>query len=224
MKLRTILLAFMAGLGMISAAYAADMNAAPIIKAPAFAPLKAPCDATGCSGFFLGAELSGSGSGVNVINLASLSANGTYMGINGGYQFYNGTYWLGVKAKGDYAVGQQNPNIGGLTLTQSNKFFAFEGVEFGGNLATMFNIAPIILPGPISTAVPTVLIGACQNGALTGYCAGAAAHFFVPNSRFTIDVDYLNAQYGATNVSAIPGVPAIVSTENRGTFGFSYHF
>ena len=204
-------------------AFAADV--APAAKAPALAPIAAaPCSMAGCSGFYLGAELSGSGSGVNVINLASLNSNGTYMGGTAGYQFFNGMYWLGAKAKFDYAVGQQNPNIGGLTLTSSNKFFAFEGVEFGGNLSALFGLAPINLPGPLANAVPTVLIGACQNGKLQGYCAGAAAHFFIPNSRFTVDVDYLNAQYGATNVSQVPGLPATVTTENRGTFGFSYHF
>lgn len=221
MKFKRSFLALAAAIAS-SAALAADVG--PVVKAPTYAAVKAPCDANGCSGFFVGAELSGSGSGVNVINLASLNANGTYMGLVAGYQFFNGTYWLGAKVKADYAVGQQNPNIGGLTLTPSNKFFAFEGVEVGGIISQMFGLAPITLPGPLSTAVPTILVGACQNGALHGYCAGAGAHFFVPNSRFTIDVDYLNAQYGATNVSQIPGVPAVISTENRGTFGFSYHF
>lgn len=206
-----------------SAAVAADLPVKAVAIPNVTAPVPA-CSAAGCTGFFVGAELSGSGSGVNVLNLASLNANGTYMGATGGYQFFNGTYWLGAKVSASYAVGQQNPNVGGVTLTSSNKFFAFEGVEFGGNLSSMFNIAPINLPGPLATAVPTVLIGACQNGRLTGYCAGAAAHFFIPNSKFTVDVTYLNAQYGQTTVGSVAGVPVTQSVENRGTFGFSYHF
>jgi hypothetical protein len=201
-------------------ARAADMST----KAPTYGLINAPCTMAGCSGFFLGAEVSGAGSGIGVLNAADLSATSAYMGATAGYQFYNGVYWLGVKGSFDYAVSQQNPNIGGKTLTSSNKFFAFEGIEVGGPLATLFGVAALALPGPMANAVPTVLIGACQNGALNGYCVGAGAHFFIPQSRFTIDVQYLNAQYGSTNVSAIPGVPATISTENRGSFGFSYHF
>lgn len=198
-----------------SLAFATDNLAVKAINNALTAPT-ASCTAAGCSGFFVGAEISGSGTGVNVLNLGSLNAAGTFMGANAGYQFYNGTYWLGVKASVDYEVGSSTSQ---LTPGLSN-VFAFEGVEVGGNLASLFSIPAITLPGPLSSAVPTVLIGACQHGDLTGYCAGAAAHFFIPNSKFTVDVNYLNAQYGPSKVAP----NATVSTENRGTFGFSYHF
>lgn len=211
----------LAGALLSHAAVAADLSVKAV---PAVLPPVPACSVAGCSGFFAGAELAGSGSGVNILNIASLNANGTYMGLTGGYQFYNGTYWLGAKVSASYAVGQQAPNVGGVALTSNNKFFAFEGVEVGGLISSMFNVAPINLPGPLANAVPTVLIGACQNGKLSGYCAGAAAHFFIPNSKFTVDVTYLNAQYGQTNVGNVAGVPVTQSVENRGTFGFSYHF
>lgn len=217
------LLSLAMGMALTTGALAADLAPVKAINRALLAPV-VPCDVTGCSGFYLGAEVSGSGSGVNVLNLASLNSGGTFMGVNGGYQFYNGVYWLGAKAKIDYAVAQQDPSVAGQPLLSLSNVFAFEGAEFGGNLSPLFGIAPINLPGPLANAVPTVLIGACQHGALRGYCAGAAAHFFIPNSRFTVDVDYLNAQYGPTNVSNIAGTPATISTENRGTFGFSYHF
>lgn len=206
---------------LLSPATAADL----VVKAPAarnFAAalaLDMPCSQLGCSGFYLGAQTSGSGTGVNVLNLGSLNAGGTYMGMNAGYQFFNGTYWLGAGAQVEYAVASPPSDIVGGSF--SNKVFAFEGVEFGGNLLALFNIAPINLPGFLATAVPTIRVGACQNGSsLRGYCSGAAAHFFIPNSRWTIDATYLNAQYGLTQTS--PGVTA--NTENRGSLGFSYHF
>ena len=188
------------------------------VKIP-FIPLPAAtCSVAGCSGFFLGAEFSGSGTGVNVLNLGSLSANGNYMGADTGYQFYNGSYWLSAEGEFTYDVAPPTTLVGGGF---TNKVFAFEGVEIGGTLSGLFNIPAITLPGPLAGAVPTIKIGACQNGAhLSGYCAGAAAHFFIPNSKFTVDVSYLNAQYGTTTIA--PGQTANV--ENRGTFGFSYHF
>jgi hypothetical protein len=205
--------------GLIPRAEAGDI-ASPAVVLPVKAPAVVPagCSATGCTGAFLGAEFSGSGTGINVLNLGSLSANGNYMGVDAGYQFFNGTYWLSAEAEATYDVA---PPAGIGSAGFSNKLFAFEGVEVGGYLSSLFNIPAINLPGPLAGAVPTIKIGACQNGShLSGYCAGAAAHFFIPNSRFTVDVSYLNAQYGTSTIAT--GTTANV--ENRGTFGFSYHF
>lgn len=215
------LLAFAAIMSpFVTPATAADLVVkTPVARSFAALALDAPCSQNGCSGFYAGAQTSGSGTGVNVLNLGSFNAGGTYMGVNGGYQFFNGVYWLGIGAKIEYAVVVPPSNIVGGSF--SNKLFAFEGAEFGGNLLSLFNVAPVNLPGFLATAVPTIKIGACQNGNfLRGYCSGAAAHFFVPNSRWTIDAEYLNAQYGLTQTS--PGVTA--NTENRGSLGFSYHF
>ena len=214
--LRKILLASTAIL-IASHAFAADL-AVKAINNALLAPV-IPCGLTGCSGFYLGAQTSGSGTGVNVLNLGSLNAGGTYMGVNAGYQFFNGVYWLGAGAKVEYAVASPPSDIVGNAF--SNNLFAFEGVEFGGVLSNMFGIAPLNLPAWLSTAVPTIKVGACQHGSsLKGYCSGAAAHFFIPNSRWTIDAEYLNAQYGATQLSATVSA----NTENRGSLGFSYHF
>lgn len=187
------------------------------VKAPVLAyTAPDPCSNAGCSGFYIGAELDGAGVGVNILNLGSLSANGMWMGMTAGYQFFNGTYWLGAKVSADYSV-VMPAFVSGF----QNHMFTFEGVELGGNLTNMLNLAPITLPAWLGTAVPTILIGACQNGSkLSGYCAGAGAHFFIPKSRWTIDVQYLNAQYGNTTLA----VGQTAATENRGTFGFSYHF
>jgi len=186
--------------------------AAPVAAAPA----PTTCTVAGCTGVFLGGEISGAGTGVNVIDLGAVNAGGTFMGLTAGYQFYNGTYWLGAKVSVDYQVASTTSP---LTPSLSN-LFAFEGFEAGGAIATMLNIPPINLPGPLAGAVPTVLIGACQHGSLSGYCAGAAAHFFIPNSKWTIDATYLNAQYSPSVVSPTATAP----TENRGSFGATYHF
>jgi opacity protein-like surface antigen len=221
--LKHFALALAASAALLSHAAAADLP----VKAPAAAPLfalKAPCDVTGCTGFSLGGEITGYGGAAGLLNLASLGAGGAGIGLTAAYQWYDGKYWLGARVNVDYDVLQTNPNIAGVTLVSSNKLFAFEGLEFGGNVATMFGISPLSLPGWLSTAVPTVLAGGCQHGSLSGYCVGAGAHFFVPNSRWTIDATYLNAQYGQTQTGTLAGLPVTQSTENRGSFGFSYHF
>lgn len=213
MKKAILLAAFIAGCGP---AIAADLP----VKAPIYASVANPCSNLGCSGFYLGAEISEPVTGFNILNLGgSINTGGMSLGTNGGYQFFNGTYWLGIGAKVEYAVVSPPTAVVGGGFT--NKLFGFEGIEFGGVISNMFSIASINLPAWLATAVPTIKIGACQNGnSLRGYCSGAAAHFFIPASRWTIDAEYLNAQYG--NTTTAPGVTA--TTENRGSLGFSYHF
>lgn len=206
-------------LGAVAPAPAEAADNLSVVKAAALtAPAPTTCSVTGCTGIFLGGEISGSGTGINVLNLGSLTQNGTFMGVNGGYQFYNGTYWFGALAHVEYQLASPNSS---LTPSLSN-VFAFEGFEVGGQLAALFpSVSAITLSGPLAGAVPTVKIGACQHGSLQGYCAGAAAHFFVPNSKWTIDATYLNAQY--TSGNSLSGT-ANVTTENRGIFGATYHF
>ena len=218
MKLRTLLLASISIAGLISPVVAAD-NLPPLItKAATTAAVPYNCTTTGCNGWSVGLEMSGNGTGVNVLNLGEFNAGGTYIGVNGGYQFYNGTWWLGAKVKLDYEV--YDPT--GLATGLTNKIFAFEGAELGGNATQLFSgITPITLSGPLATAVPTVLVGACQHGSQSGYCIGAGAHFFVPNTNWTIDVDYLNGQYSPVSTN---GIVSGGSVDNRGSFGFSYHF
>lgn len=202
------------------AAYAADnipLKAAP--KAAVVAAVAIPCDITGCTGPYAGATFSGSGTGVNIANLGSLNAGGSYLGGSFGYQYYAGNYYLGVRAITEYEVA--NPP-GAIIAGLSNKLFAFAGVELGGNLNNVLTISTSgNFPAIFQNMVPTILVGGCWHGPMSGECTGIGGHIFVPKSRWTVDAIYLNAQYNAGTKLA-PGVTG--NTENRGTLGLSYHF
>lgn len=195
-------------------AWAADMSAKPV---PFAALARATCTVQRCIGWHAGFDVMNSGTGVNILNLGTLNANGTLLGLEAGYQYYDGTYWLGARAMGLYNVAGAG-NVGTL-----NNFFAFEGVELGGNLFAQFGLAPPQVTGflaTLTTAVPTAQIGACQHGKATGYCAGAAVHYFLPNTPIELKMEYINAQYGTTTV--LPG--QTISSENLVLFGANYHF
>lgn len=186
------------------------------LKAAPSAPA-APCDITGCTGFRAGIQFWGSGTGVNVLNLGSVTANGTFMGGEFGYQLYNGTYHIAVVGSLAYDLTTPGDIVG---ASFSNKLFATERVEFGGPLANILNIPPFDASGVLSTGVPFVTVGACQHGNLSGYCAGAGVHFYVPKTVWTIDALYLNAQYGTTQTAP----NQTINTENLGMIGAAYHF
>lgn len=212
-----------ATLGLMSnSARAGDINAPSVTlpaKAPVALPATATCSIAGCQGFELGGNFTGSGTGVSVANLGSLNAGGSYFGGEANYMTYNGTYLLGLGAKLEYEAA--NPPTAIVGGAFSNKLFAFEYAEAGGALSNIFNIAPVTLPGWLSNAVPSVRLGACQHGPMQGICSAFHARLFIPNSKWTVNADYANAQYNSGTALA-PGVTG--NTENRGSLGVSYHF
>lgn len=202
----------LAALLLSTAAHAADMPK----KAPTLFPTTI-CTVQGCTGWHVGFDVVNSGTGVNVLNLGSLNANGTFLGLDGGYQYFDGKFWAGADVLVSYDLASQG-SVGGLS-----NLFAFEGVELGGDLFGAFGLAPPQTNGFLSTltsAIPTADIGACQHGTATGYCAGATLHYLLPNTPLEIKIRYLNAQYGTTQISPI----STVNNENLVMFGATYHF
>ena len=186
-------------------------------KAKPFAAAAPLCGATGCMGWHVDFSVMNAGTGVNILNLGSINANGTFLGVGGGYQYWDGSYWAGARVMGAYDVAGSG-NVGNV-----GNLFGFEGVELGGNLFGLFGLAPPQTNGVLSaltSAIPTADIGACQHGKASGYCAGASLHYFLPNTPLEIRLSYLNAQYGTTNIVA----NQTMSVENLVQFGATYHF
>lgn len=196
-----------------AAAIKLPTKAAPfVVKIPS-----TPCGAAGCTGWHADFSVMNAGTGVNILNLGSVNANGTFLGVGGGYQYWDGSYWAGARVMGAYDVAGSG-NVGNV-----GNMFGFEGVELGGNLFGLFGLAPPQTNGVLSAltaAIPTADVGACQHGKASGYCAGASLHYFLPNTPLEIRLSYLNAQYGTTNI--VPN--QTMSVENLVLFGATYHF
>lgn len=212
--MRKYLLAAIAAL-LCAPALAADL---PVKARPAPALFSATaCSTAGCTGWHVGFDVVNSGTGINVLNLGSLNANGTFLGIDGGYQYYDGKYWAGADVLVSYNLASSG-NVGGLS-----NLFAVESVSLGGDLFGFFGLAPPQMSGFLSTitaGIPTADIGACQHGKASGYCAGATLHYLLPGTPLELKLRYINAQYGTTSISPI----ATVNNENMVLFGGSYHF
>ena len=206
------------------ALFAVPAGAVDIVKNPPFPTKVAPfvlpqasCDAKGCTGWHVDFSVLNAGTGVNVLSLGSVNSNGTFLGLGGGYQYYDGKYWLGARVTGAYNV------AGNGNVADPGNWFGSEVVEVGGNLFGAFGLQPPQTNGFLSTlttAVPTVDVGACQHGKATGYCAGASLHYLLPSTPIELTLGYLNAQYGNTQLA--PG--QTMAVDNLVTFSAKYHF
>jgi hypothetical protein len=131
-----IILAVLAGgLGLAQPSRAADV-AKP--KAIAFVP----CTPIACTGWYAGFNLAGVATNVNVLGNGingSLNAGGQNIGIQGGYQFWNGTFFFGPEVGIDYTYGGTVGATGGQS---SPKYLASEVIKLGTPFSTFFGSAP----------------------------------------------------------------------------------
>lgn len=201
--------ALLALLASTSLAFGADLPT----KAPALFPASVVCTLNGCTGWHADFGVYNSGTGVNILNLGGLTANGTSMNIGGGYQYFDGKYWLGARVDVGYDLTNGVAGLGNVTGHQV--------VELGGNLFGAFGLQPPQTNGFLTTltsAIPTADIGICERGKAIGMCAGATFHYLLTNA-LELDLGYLNVNYGTTSTPV-----SNVTVENVVWFGGRYHF
>lgn len=213
-------------------AFAADVNPlANIVKAP----VAAPCTTTGCAGFYVGLDVTGIGTNLDVIGSGvngSLNANGTLLGGHVGYQTWNDRWFGAVEAGCSYDVAQNVSAIGG---TNSNRFLCTEVVKGGGLLqqllGTQFGSVSTAAPsqGPLPFTVPAALsgalitpfvtVGAAQRYQKNGFVAGAGAQFLL-SANWNVGLEYMHINYNKGQVAT----GQVLDTENLIRLSLNYHF
>ena len=216
--LRTIAFACLCVAASIGGSVAADLNKIPANFVQRFAAA-APLDvAKGWADFYAGADVYGSGTGVNVLDLGQLSSNGSFMGVTAGFETYNGQTLLGGRASIAYDIGTSSD---AAAASFSDKLFWRVGGDVGGNLAGAFNVNPVNNPFPdvLLKGIPFANVSICGHHGAVGRCAGGGMKWIVPNSRWDILAEYINADF---NKSVVTG--QTLKVEQIGMVGAHYHW
>jgi hypothetical protein len=193
-------------------------------------PTFVPCTPIACTGWYTGFNLAGVATNVNVIGNGingSLNAGGQNIGIQGGYQFWNGTFFFGPEVGIDYTYG----GTVGATGGQSNpKYLASEIIKLGTPFSTFFGSAPAPanttgVSGLLTanTIAPYIFFGAAQSGwGTTGLVSGAGVTFAVDQQHWFVDARYENYQFpsGAANCATGQSCPSL----NVVKIGLDYKF
>lgn len=175
--------------------FAADMA----VKAQ---PALPSCSPQQCSGFYVGANLTGVGSNIDILGggvNGSLFAGGAMMGANVGYQFWNGKVFFAFEVSGDYdTMGAASSN---------GRWFASEVVKFGMGLQGLFGAATaptsptqtpvsISVPASIMQALtsPYIQLGGAQRPGRSGWVTGAGMDFIIAQN-WNLDLSYMHVTY-----------------------------
>lgn len=213
----------------LGALLAPQARAADVAK-PAPKAVFIPCTPIACTGWYAGFNLAGVATNVNVIGNGingSLNAGGQNIGIQGGYQFWNGTFFFGPEVGIDYTYGG---TVGATGPQSSPKYLASEVIKLGTPFSTFFGSAP----APASTTgvsalltantiAPYIFFGAAQSGwGTTGIVSGAGVTFAVDQQHWFVDARYENYQFpsGAANCATGQSCPSL----NVVKVGLDYKF
>lgn len=180
MKMRTMLLAFTASIGMLASAFAGDIASPAIpalpIKAPAVKPVN--CTGTNCSGWFgMFGVTDYNGNFFNSLNSNATTDLG--LSVGGGYQLWNSSWLAGLQGECGYEFVSQGASVPGSHATCN--IAAHLGYNFFAGLTPSSSQPTTAGQNPFAGLVPTTLLqnatpylsggGCLRHGVLEG-CAG----------------------------------------------------
>lgn len=202
--------------------FAADLP----LKALAFSQVSTPCLPTSCTGLFAGGSITGAMTSANVIGNGingSLAGGGQSIGMQGGYQYANGTLFFAGELSASYVTN------GGINTDNSApaRFRVMEVAKVGTALATLLGIAgpqnsatpPVPSQFVASIISPYILVGAVQSGIGNGWATGAGVEIALTDAWF-LDSRYSYIDYGSKSLT--PNV--VAKSENLVTLGINYKF
>lgn len=203
---RSIMLALVAG--AIAAASFIPARAADLLPVKGIQALPTiNCTQQNCSGWYFGANLMGNGTNADIIGNGingSIFAAGGMVGVDAGYQLWNGTFFAAAEVIADYDA------TGGISSGGKPRYFFAQLVKAGMGLQNLFSAQPTPSQGPVPITVPTSLqaslispyiqVGAVERPWGTGWATGAGATFVV-GGGYNLDLSYLYTKYGNGTVS-----------------------
>lgn len=209
-KIVPCLLALVVMLSLLQLAQAGDIKVPANARAAVFPPPADPCTVTQCSGLYVGVDLTGINSNLDILGsgiAGSFGAGGQMLGIHGGYQLWNGTWFAAAEVGCAYNLTQ---NFNALGTDPSNKFLCTELIKGGFALSGLFGIGsgaaatpsqgpvPINIPAALlnSLTSPYFIVGAAQRFSKNGFVSGAGAEFVLAQG-INVGAEYLHINYNA---------------------------
>lgn len=192
-------------------AWAGDLPL-PIKAAAAYAPCQVGTTSTPlqCSGFYVGAGLSGEGTNADILGngiVGSVFGGGMTPTVDAGYQYVQGNWIFGAEMDVGYTVGTKlsvnglGNSYDGLRLT--------EDFKVGGNLSALLGTqAPITVPPSLAQTIlgPYVHVGTTQwqlpGSWANGIISGAGILFDI-SPRWFGDLRYSYTNFSGARANGI---------------------
>jgi hypothetical protein len=210
----------------LAPAIAADLPAKSAVATPALPT----CTITQCTGWYVGGHIEGLGSNADIVGSGisgSLFAGGAGLGAHGGYQLWNGNFFVAAEFGGTYDIGGQTV-IGNLANVQPWSVEYLAKVGYG--LQGFFNAGaatpsqgPVAIFQNLNAALvsPYAIIGGRTRNFGSGLVTGAGAEYTL-GGGWNAYAEYLHVNYNETSTAGL--VPISIGTENVVRAGINRKF
>jgi hypothetical protein len=210
-----VVAAFIAGILALAPqnSYATDV----IAKTPAKTPECA--SQVMCSGFYGYIGVGGNGSNADIVGSGlsgSIFANGTEFVAGGGYQYWNGKWFIAAEAGGGW-----NVPAGGQAVAIRDRGQAEIVMKLGYGLQGLFSTpaAPTTFSSLVNNVVsPYGIVGVRFRYDREGTIGGAGIQYYL-GPQNTISAEYRHVNYNSASVSAT----TTVNTDNWVGLRFEHH-
>lgn len=196
----------------VSTAFGADMVP---VKAPR---VVADCTQMDCTGWIVGANIMGSGSNADILGSGlngSVFAGGGLIGVEAGYQLWNGKLFGGATAGCDY-----DANLSGVATPNPGRWLCMglfqAGIGLSGVFASSPSSPPVGIPATIASALvsPYLEFGVAVRPRGDAWVSGAGAEFGL-SKTWLLRLDYLHLNYAHGQSGMTPvGIVDQSSVEN----------
>ena len=224
MKMRTMLLALIAGIGLSSFAYAGDINAPALtaidrqMKAPV-----APCVAQNCSGWYAGFGIMGDGSNADIIGNGingSVFSTGGVIKAQAGYQLWSNAWFAAIDIGAGYEFTTNNSASVPVTPKGGSKFIGTELIKLGYNFLPQSTVStttpsqsaiPLTVPANLlASSTPYLTFGGMQRRGISEWVNGAGIQTVIA-AGWSSDVKYLYAP----SQQGVPATSVVMLELNR---------
>ena len=218
-----LLLAILATLSLSSGAYAQTLPTKAPPKAQPVAAVVVPCTVSYCVAPYVGLALGESGGSFNIVSTGvnGLANNNLNLGGEAGFDFWNGSVFMGVNVLAEYGLSQNGVIPGGGT---SRLWGTGAWAKLGYNVASALGInvntsSTPTLAGIVASTVPYVNIGIWDRPWGAGFLSGVGVQGWI-GQNWTIHVDYNHVDFNNAMVNS----NVKQQTEDMVLGGVDYHF
>jgi opacity protein-like surface antigen len=209
-------------IGLIALAFASSAHAADMTVKVAPAASDPGCTSTYCVGPFLDLGVDETGGSFNIASqgLNGLADNNFNAFIGAGFDYWNGTIYLGLEGVGEYGLISNGVIPGG---GNSALWGAGVWAKIGYNVAqNIFGITATNSPSLgnlVANSVPYINLGEFTRPWGTGFLSGVGVEGWIAKN-WSIHADWNYVNYNNANIN--PNVKEQSESQVRG--GITYHF
>lgn len=169
-----------------------------------------PCDVASCNGGYAFVGVGGQGTNLDILGSGlsgSVFADGAEFTLGGGYELWNGKYFVAVEAGGGYSV-----PASGQAIAPSDRLDGYATIKAGIGISNLFGAvtSPTTFDALAANVIsPYAIIGPRFKAGMTGVSTGAGLQYSLGN-HWAVSVEAIHTNYNSTQGAIVTNTDNLI--------------